>query len=92
MTQRTKVQTLGLFMELGMYLVDILIVVLTVPKSIAGPCRIQDSNSTKPNPYSWNSKANIFFIDQPIGVGFSYADYGEYAVSCASDVLRSIVG
>jgi len=42
-----------------------------------GPCRIMSSNETKFNPYSWNSNANIFFIDQPVGVGFSYADYGE---------------
>ncbi|KAF8156191.1 hypothetical protein K438DRAFT_1621677 [Mycena galopus ATCC 62051] len=27
---------------------------------------------------SWNSSAN-FFVDQPIGIGFSYADYDEYA-------------
>jgi len=43
-----------------------------------GPCRIVDANSTEFNPYSWNSNANIFFIDQPVGVGFSYAEYGEY--------------
>ncbi|KAF9555849.1 serine carboxypeptidase [Agrocybe pediades] len=42
-----------------------------------GPCRVVDNNTTKFHPESWNSNANMFFIDQPIGVGFSYADYGE---------------
>jgi cathepsin A (carboxypeptidase C) len=68
--------SLGLFMEMG-------------------PCQITDDNGPKRNPHSWNENANIFFIDQPIGlefalsprastdfvdlgVGFSYADYGEY--------------
>ncbi|KAJ3532606.1 hypothetical protein NMY22_g7675 [Coprinellus aureogranulatus] len=46
-----------------------------------GPCRVLDSNGTKFHPHSWNSRANIFFIDQPIGVGFSYADYGEYVAN-----------
>lgn len=42
-----------------------------------GPCTTQpDGNSTKTNPNSWNSKANIIFIDQPIGVGLSYATSG----------------
>ncbi|KAI0048898.1 serine carboxypeptidase [Auriscalpium vulgare] len=42
-----------------------------------GPCRV--TNATKgPEffPYSWNSNANIFFVDQPVNVGFSYAEYG----------------
>ncbi|ESK93491.1 hypothetical protein Moror_1683 [Moniliophthora roreri MCA 2997] len=42
-----------------------------------GPCRILDAKGPKFHPESWNSNANIFFIDQPIGVGFSYAEYGE---------------
>ncbi|KAJ8515289.1 hypothetical protein ONZ45_g7265 [Pleurotus djamor] len=43
-----------------------------------GPCRILDENGPAFHPESWNSNANIFFIDQPVGVGFSYAEYGEF--------------
>ncbi|KAG9315964.1 Alpha/Beta hydrolase protein [Chiua virens] len=43
-----------------------------------GPCRALSGNGTTYHPESWNTNANIFFVDQPIGVGFSYADYGEY--------------
>lgn len=40
-----------------------------------GPCRItNDSMSVTLNPYSWNNEANVLYIDQPIGVGFSYGD------------------
>jgi len=42
-----------------------------------GPCRVVDNSTTKYHPQAWNEKANVFFIDQPIGVGYSYADYGE---------------
>jgi len=38
-----------------------------------GPCSVnEDGITTKNNPYSWNSNANIMWVDQPAGVGFSY--------------------
>jgi cathepsin A (carboxypeptidase C) len=38
-----------------------------------GPCSVNDDGeSTKPNPFSWNSKANLVFLDQPAGTGYSY--------------------
>ncbi|PSR78200.1 hypothetical protein PHLCEN_2v7532 [Hermanssonia centrifuga] len=54
-----------------------------------GPCRVTTRDNTTFNPYSWNEKANIFFIDQPIGTGFSYADYGEY-VSTTEEAAKDI--
>ncbi|PHH77245.1 hypothetical protein CDD80_775 [Ophiocordyceps camponoti-rufipedis] len=37
-----------------------------------GPCQVQEDMTTKPNPWSWNLKHNMLYVDQPIHTGFSY--------------------
>jgi len=39
-----------------------------------GPYRLNDDCSASINPWAWNGEANMLFVDQPVGVGFSYAD------------------
>ncbi|PAV19070.1 serine carboxypeptidase [Pyrrhoderma noxium] len=42
-----------------------------------GPCRIDnEGRDVTYNPHSWNSNANIIFLDQPVNVGYSYSDDG----------------
>eukprot|EP00316_Scyphosphaera_apsteinii_P004530 CAMPEP_0119320092 /NCGR_PEP_ID=MMETSP1333-20130426/51385_1 /TAXON_ID=418940 /ORGANISM="Scyphosphaera apsteinii, Strain RCC1455" /LENGTH=480 /DNA_ID=CAMNT_0007326703 /DNA_START=63 /DNA_END=1505 /DNA_ORIENTATION=+ len=38
----------------------------------SGPYRVDKAGKLSLNPHSWNSNANILFIDQPVGSGFSY--------------------
>jgi len=37
-----------------------------------GPYHVDANQQVTLNPNSWNTKANILFIDQPVGTGFSY--------------------
>ena len=40
-----------------------------------GPCKVnKDGVSLRRNAYSWTEAAHMLWIDQPVGVGFSYAD------------------
>lgn len=43
-----------------------------------GPYRLKDSENLKLNDGSWNEFANLLFIDNPVGTGFSYVDTNAY--------------
>ena len=39
-----------------------------------GPFHIGAEGQLEANPYAWNKKANMLFVEQPVGVGFSFSD------------------
>jgi len=50
-----------------------------------GPCKVTaDGSNTTRNDFSWNAKANLLYVDQPTGTGFSYGnglDHNEAGVA-----------
>lgn len=64
-------------MEMGACLFD-----QTLPISHVGTF-----NSTKSNPHAWNSNATVIFVDQPLGVGYSY---GQRKVSHLDDAMDDL--
>ncbi|KLO15782.1 peptidase S10 serine carboxypeptidase [Schizopora paradoxa] len=61
---------------------------------VMGPCKIDVSNSstngTLWNPHGWNKEANLLFLDQPVGTGFSFSDIGN-TVETSEDAAKDIV-
>ncbi|KUI55388.1 Pheromone-processing carboxypeptidase kex1 [Cytospora mali] len=43
-----------------------------------GPYRLKDSETLKLNDGSWNEFANLLFVDNPVGTGFSYVNTDAY--------------
>ncbi|PGH09033.1 hypothetical protein AJ79_05762 [Helicocarpus griseus UAMH5409] len=42
-----------------------------------GPCLVNEhGNGTYHNPFGWSKSSSLLFVDQPVDVGFSYADEG----------------
>ena len=58
-----------------------------------GPCKVNaDGSATTKNPHSWNSNANVLYIDQPTGTGFSYGTgYDHDEVGVAADMVDFLV-
>jgi cathepsin A (carboxypeptidase C) len=54
-----------------------------------GPCTIaKNGTAVKSNKFSWTNQASVFFLDQPVNVGYSYSDSGSVnnTPDSASDV------
>ena len=47
-----------------------------------GPCTVtEDGKHTKVNPYSWTQFANVIWLDQPTGTGFSEGNLSDFVSS-----------
>ncbi|KAH9915468.1 serine carboxypeptidase [Epithele typhae] len=59
-----------------------------------GPCLVTNKNTTVHNPNAWNNQANTVYFEQPVGVGFSYADTGDVVGSTmdAGDDIVAFLG
>ena len=61
-----------------------------------GPFRPDVYGNIYPNEYAWNKIANMVFLEQPVGVGFSYSDNkDDYKIGddqAAKDNLATILG
>ncbi|KAI9847248.1 MAG: hypothetical protein M1838_000962 [Thelocarpon superellum] len=57
-----------------------------------GPCHFVNGESTPSlNPYSWNEYANMLYIDQPIGVGFSYGSNPASSTATAAPLVWALL-
>ena len=43
-----------------------------------GPYRVNEDGTLRLNEGSWNEFANLLFVDNPVGTGFSYVDTDSY--------------
>lgn len=55
-----------------------------------GPYRLDKAGDITINEHSWNSIANVLFVDQPVGTGFSFADNNDAYVKTEKQVAEDM--
>ncbi|EER08327.1 lysosomal protective protein precursor, putative [Perkinsus marinus ATCC 50983] len=57
-----------------------------------GPCVVNDDGeSTSMNEFSWNTKANVMYLEQPAGVGFSKGTPPTNSVKAADSTYLALI-
>ncbi|OAQ97755.1 hypothetical protein LLEC1_00419 [Akanthomyces lecanii] len=51
-----------------------------------GPAKISENLTIVRNPDSWNNKANVLYIDQPVNTGFSYGKAVNTTLAASKDI------
>ena len=61
-----------------------------------GPYRVMESLELTSNPFSWNNEADLLYVDQPLGVGFSNVSninrVPRYESEVAEDMRKFMIG
>ncbi len=53
-----------------------------------GPFYINDDLSLRRNENSWNSNANLLYVDQPVGTGYSRASSESHLVTSEEQIAE----